>query len=41
MKEQMRIMIVEDDEVLAREICLFLQRWGYETCVAADFARNW
>lgn len=34
----MRIMTVEDDEILAREICLFLQKWGYEALVVTDFA---
>lgn len=33
----MKIMIVEDDETLAREISSFLVRWGYETMTAVKF----
>lgn len=31
MDETMKLMLVEDDEALAGEICVFLARWGYET----------
>lgn len=33
----MKIMIVEDDEVLAGEIGVFLEKWGYETVTAQKF----
>ncbi len=33
----MKIMIVEDDELLAEEISSFLTRWGYETALAERF----
>lgn len=33
----MKIMIVEDDEVLVKEIRLFLVKWGYETVAAQKF----
>ena len=33
----MKIMIVEDDEILAREIGLFLERWKYETVAVQRF----
>lgn len=33
----MKIMIIEDDEVLAKEIASFLLKWGYETERAEDF----
>lgn len=29
MEMEIRIMIVEDDEVLSRELSSFLQRWGF------------
>ncbi len=35
----MKIMIVEDDEALAEEICAFLGRWGYQTAAARQFDR--
>lgn len=31
MDETMKLMLVEDDETLAEEICVFLRRWGYDT----------
>ena len=34
----MKLMIVEDDEILAGEIRDFLSRWGYETNLALDFS---
>lgn len=34
---KIRILIVEDDEILLREICTFLRRWGYETGSVRDF----
>lgn len=33
----MKIMIIEDDETLAREISSFLTKWGYETYIAQQF----
>lgn len=33
----MKIVIVEDDEVLAQEICQFLEKWGYTAVTAGDF----
>ena len=35
----MKIMLVEDDRVLAGEIGVFLKRWGYETLAAEEFER--
>ncbi len=35
----MKIMLVEDDRVLAGEIGAFLKRWGYETLAAEEFER--
>lgn len=35
--EKMHIMIVEDDETLAREIKDFLMRWGYYAVIATHF----
>lgn len=32
-----KIMLVEDDEILAGEIVLFLQKWGYETKAVVEF----
>lgn len=32
-----RILIVEDDEILAEEIQSFLKKWGYETAAARQF----
>lgn len=37
MDVKMKIMIVEDDEVLAKEIASFLVKWGYETVLAHKF----
>lgn len=34
----MKIFIVEDDETLAGEIAEYLEKWGYETRIAGDFA---
>lgn len=33
----MKIMIVEDDRILAEEICQFLEKWGYEAEAAEQF----
>lgn len=38
MDRSVKIMIVEDDEVLAKEICLFLRKWGYELVIACEFS---
>lgn len=32
-----KILIVEDDSIIAGEICRYLKRWGYETETADDF----
>lgn len=32
-----RVLIIEDDEVIARAVCENLQSWGYEAQIAADF----
>lgn len=37
MTERIKIMIVEDDEVLAKEMESFLLKWGYETVIAERF----
>lgn len=37
MDVKMKIMIVEDDAVLAKEIASFLVKWGYETVLAHKF----
>ena len=37
MNTAMKILIVEDDEALAREIASFLMRWGYETKIPERF----
>lgn len=37
MNRRIRIMLVEDDEALAGEICSFLEKWGYEAWTAGDF----
>lgn len=37
MDENVKILIVEDDRVLAREIAGFLERWGYKTKAAERF----
>ena len=39
MDSGMKIVIVEDDEILAREIRQFLEKWGYEVAVAQEFDR--
>lgn len=36
-REQIKIMIVEDDEALAGEIRLFLAKWRYEAVIAKRF----
>ena len=33
----MKILIIEDDETLARDIASFLMRWGYETKIPEGF----
>lgn len=33
----MKIMIVEDDRILAEEICQFLSKWGYQAVAAKQF----
>ena len=38
MNETAGILIVEDDEILAAEIGVFLKKWGYEARVAEDFS---
>lgn len=38
MKESVRILIVEDEEILAEEIKDFLGRWGYEAAVVTNFS---
>ncbi len=35
--QQIKIMIVEDDATLAREIKAFLEKWGYQAFAARDF----
>lgn len=37
MERKMKIMIVEDDAALAREISSFLTKWGYEAYIAERF----
>ena len=32
MDETMKLMLVEDDETLAEEICVFLRRWAMIPC---------
>lgn len=39
MEEKMTIMLVEDDEALAKEIGLFLEKWQYEVVTAKQFDR--
>lgn len=39
MDSGMKIVIVEDDEILACEIRQFLEKWGYEVEVAQEFDR--
>ena len=38
MEEQIVVMIVEDDEILSREIGAFLEKWEYKICMVTDFA---
>lgn len=38
MEENLKIMIVEDDETLAREISRYLIKWGYDTHTAEKFS---
>ncbi|MDD2981289.1 MAG: response regulator transcription factor [Hespellia sp.] len=38
MKEMIRIMIVEDDKILAKEIREFLKKWGYDAELVTDFS---
>ncbi|MCM1187684.1 MAG: response regulator transcription factor [bacterium] len=35
--EKYRILIVEDDAVIARQMKNYLERWGYELCCVTDF----
>lgn len=37
MDTKLKIMIVEDDAALAREICLYLEKWQYEASAAEEF----
>lgn len=37
MEQKIKIMIVEDDEILAKEIGDFLIKWGYEVIIAQEF----
>lgn len=37
MEQKMKIMIVEDDEMLSGEIVAFLIRWGYEAVCVREF----
>jgi len=37
MEERMTIMIVEDDEVLAKEVQSFLVKWNYNAVIASHF----
>lgn len=37
MDERMKIVIVEDDEILAQEIRQFLEKWGYKAVIAGRF----
>lgn len=37
MDKKIKIMLVEDDETLANEINIFLQRWGFSVYIARDF----
>ena len=40
--EGMHIMIVEDDQSLARELADFLSKWGYHVSTTKDFEDyNW
>ncbi|MCM1146040.1 MAG: response regulator transcription factor [Blautia sp.] len=37
MDMQMKIMLVEDDEILVEQIALFLNKWGYATMAVREF----
>jgi len=37
MNAGMKIIIVEDDRILAEEICQFLAKWGYQAAAAEQF----
>lgn len=39
MEQKMKILLVEDDAVLAEKIAAFLEKWGYETILAENFDR--
>ena len=39
MKNKYRILIVEDDEVIARSIQKLMEDWGWEACCVADFSK--
>lgn len=39
MKNKYRILIVEDDEVIARSIQKLMGDWGWEACCAEDFSK--
>lgn len=38
MNDKISIMIVEDDEILSREILIFLGKWGYQAAGTSDFS---
>lgn len=37
MEQKMKILLVEDDTMLAEKIAVFLEKWGYETTIAENF----
>ena len=39
MKNKYRILIVEDDEVIARSIQKLMEDWGWEACCVEDFSK--
>ena len=39
MKNKYRILIVEDDEVIARSIQKLMGDWGWEACCVEDFSK--
>ena len=39
MKNKYRILIVEDDEVIARSVQKLMEDWGWEACCVEDFTR--
>lgn len=39
MDENIKIFLIEDEEILAKEICLFLGKWKYETATAQNFEK--